>query len=411
MKDPQRGMPWQVPVALIVGSQATTMLTHNFALAFLPYYLERGLGVTDPAALNFWLGANAAAVPCVLMLVTPFWGAMGDRVGQRPMMLRALAGSGLMMLLMGLTSEAWQFLLLRVLLGAVGGVSAAALAMVTLVAPRDRISTGLGWSQTGRFVGISAAPAVGGLAGDLFGYRGSHFVAAALCFGLLLVTWRFLPNPSPAGHGGARRGVLDGFRYLGQRRDLLPIMLAIFLCQVGYVIVTPYLPLWIEHLAPGRDRLATISGLVLSAGSLSGAVAGVLVGRIAERRGHVLPLLVGIVGSTFLQVAQPFAQTPEQLFGLRFVQGFAFGALLPLLQSQLAFAVPADRRGVVLGTGSSLFAAANMVGPLIGSSVVVGYGLQAPFVVGAAVMGLAGGAIWWVLRGGSSQRVSAGHST
>ena len=45
----------------------------------------------------------------------------------------------MMMLLMGLVSEAWQFLGLRIVLGAVGGVSAAALAMVTLVAPRERI--------------------------------------------------------------------------------------------------------------------------------------------------------------------------------------------------------------------------------------------------------------------------------
>jgi MFS family permease len=56
--------------------------------SFAPFYLQ-DLGVTDPSNLRLWSGLFASAAGLSMALVTPFWGYLADRVGKKPMTLRA----------------------------------------------------------------------------------------------------------------------------------------------------------------------------------------------------------------------------------------------------------------------------------------------------------------------------------
>ena len=56
-----------------------------------------------------------------LCFVAPFWGSLADRKGRKIMLLRSALGMGIVMVLMGMAQNIWQFLALRALLGLLGG--------------------------------------------------------------------------------------------------------------------------------------------------------------------------------------------------------------------------------------------------------------------------------------------------
>src|SRR5512140_3199577 len=66
----------------------------SLILPFIPLYV-RELGVTDPADVTRWSGFVLSAPFLVSFIATPLWGALGDRYGQKLMVVRALVGSAL----------------------------------------------------------------------------------------------------------------------------------------------------------------------------------------------------------------------------------------------------------------------------------------------------------------------------
>ena len=57
----------------------------------MPFYLQ-GMGTGSVAATQTWAGVAIAAPALALTVATPFWGRIGDRVGRKWMVVRALLG-------------------------------------------------------------------------------------------------------------------------------------------------------------------------------------------------------------------------------------------------------------------------------------------------------------------------------
>jgi DHA1 family multidrug resistance protein-like MFS transporter len=81
-------------------------------MPFLPLYVEQ-LGVTGHSALNMWSGLVFSITFLFSAMASPFWGGLADRKGRKIMLLRSALGMAIVMMLMGLAQNIWQFLLLR----------------------------------------------------------------------------------------------------------------------------------------------------------------------------------------------------------------------------------------------------------------------------------------------------------
>lgn len=92
----------------------------SLVMPFLPLYVEQ-LGVTGHSALNMWSGIVFSITFLFSAIASPFWGGLADRKGRKLMLLRSALGMGIVMVLMGLAQNIWQFLILRALLGLLGG--------------------------------------------------------------------------------------------------------------------------------------------------------------------------------------------------------------------------------------------------------------------------------------------------
>ncbi|EDN9957645.1 multidrug efflux MFS transporter Lde, partial [Listeria monocytogenes] len=109
----------------------------NLIMPFLPLYIEE-LGVHNPDQVSMWSGIALSSTFLVSAIMSPIWGKLADQKGRRIMLLRAALGMAIAMILMGLVSNVYQFVGLRLLMGIFSGYISTANALIATQVPRHR---------------------------------------------------------------------------------------------------------------------------------------------------------------------------------------------------------------------------------------------------------------------------------
>jgi MFS family permease len=136
-----------------------------------------------------------------------------------------------------------------------------------------------------------------------------------------------------------------------------------------------------------------VAAWVVTAYLLTASATAVTYGRLGDVYGRTrvlqLATVVFLVGATVAGVSQ----TMGQLIVARAIQGAGGGGLVAVALAALADAVPARARGRYLGYTGAIFAAANLIGPLLAAGLLAQFGWRAVFLVNVplAVLGLAVG--------------------
>jgi MFS transporter, DHA1 family, multidrug resistance protein len=160
---------WQRNLYALTAASFLMFTAFGFVFPFLPLFISE-LGVGDVQQVEVWSGISSFGQALVLSIFSPIWGALADRRGRRVMVLRAAFGGGIVIALMGLSQNIWQFMGLRLIQGAMTGVVAAASALAISFVPRNRIGSALGLIQMSSFAGNAVGPSLGGLSADHLGY-------------------------------------------------------------------------------------------------------------------------------------------------------------------------------------------------------------------------------------------------
>src|SRR5919199_3090192 len=143
---------------------------------------------------------------------------------------------------------------------------------------------------------------------------------------------------------------------------------AVFMTTLDNLVVTTALPVIRTDLHASLDGVEwTVNAYTLTFAVLllTGAALG---DRIGRRR--ALALGIGIF--TAASAAAALAPSIAFLDAARAVQGFGGAIVMPLTLTILSAAVPADKRGVALGTWGGISGLAVALGPLVGGAVVSG---------------------------------------
>jgi DHA1 family multidrug resistance protein-like MFS transporter len=128
---------WQINLYSLLAVLFVAFIGFSFSSPFLPLLVHQ-LGVTDPRAAALWSGVLIGLGPMSAVITSPFWGRMADRIGGRLLLLRTVLGFALLNALSALATNVWQLGMLRLMMGALGGFTAVALAMASLSAPPER---------------------------------------------------------------------------------------------------------------------------------------------------------------------------------------------------------------------------------------------------------------------------------
>ena len=190
--------PWVRNLVALWLVQFLTMAGFSSVMPFLPIYV-RELGVSSVEENGIWSGLLFSAAFVSTALMSPVWGAVGDRHGRKPMLVRALVAMSVCLAAMGFASSVWQLLALRIVQGFLGGSAPMANALMATSAPRRRLGFAMGTLQTAATSGAIIGPLIGGTLADLVGVRPVFFLTA----GLLFASW-------PDGCSHCARGVHAG---------------------------------------------------------------------------------------------------------------------------------------------------------------------------------------------------------
>ncbi len=363
---------------------------------FLPYYVQE-LGVTDLHEVELWSGALFASQAVTMAIFAPIWGTLADRFGRKLMVQRAMFGGAIILAAMGFVQSVEQLVILRGIQGMITGTVPAATTLVASSAPRERSGYALGLLQMAVWAGASLGPLLGGIIADTWGYRAAFVVTGTLLFLAGLTVWRLVEEDFQPPEGKKGTPVSDlwhGLRLVIASRRLLSLFSIRVCIRAAGRLVGPILPLFIQSLVPAQTRIASLTGLVSGVSAAMSAVGAVTLGRASDRLGYRRVLLTCAAGVALVYVPQYFVTTPWQLLVLQGALGLLMSGVLASTSALLANLAPEGRQGAVYGVDTSVVAAANAAGPMLGATAAAGLGLRVPFLLAAGGFAMATGLAW-----------------
>lgn len=341
---------------------------------FWPLHLRR-LGELSPHALA-WVSAIAYAGPMAMaMCTTPWWGRLGDRVGHKPMLLRALLALAATQWWIAATESVAVILSVRLLQGALAGYIAAAQAYGAGLVTREARGALMAQLQAATAIGSVTGPVIGGWLFDARGFTSVNVWAGAACllcaalavFVLPAVT---PPHAQPASTQSHKAPLPAGLQGL---------LLGIVLVQAGKMMPQTFFGLYADEVLHVSNR---VTGLCYAGTALGLCVAAPFWARRFARLAHarVLAQVEWILWACVGIVAVQALVTNIAVFVLaRVLWGVCLAALLPVFYGLLSREAADDQQGRVLGAGNGAAKAGALVGAGAGGLALAWVPLSAMF--------------------------------
>lgn len=377
---------WKVNLISVWFGCFFTGLAISQILPFLPLYVEQ-LGVTSHEALSLWSGLTFSVTFLVSAIVSPMWGSLADRKGRKLMLLRASFGMAVAILLQAFATNVWQLFLLRAVMGLTSGYIPNAMALIASQVPRERSGWAISTLSTGQISGVIVGPLLGGFMADHLGLRPVFFATAGLLMISFLVTLLLIKE-------GARPKISKDERLTGKEVfATLPYPWLIFSLFITTLVIQlcngsigPILALFIKQLSPDSNNIAFMSGFIAALPGISALFAAPKLGKLGDRIGTERILMATLCCAVVLFLAMSFVTSPVQLGILRFMLGFADGAMLPAVQTLLLKYCSDQVTGRIFGYNQSFMYLGNVAGPLMGAGVSAMAGFRYVFAATAVVV-------------------------
>ncbi|WP_285111457.1 multidrug efflux MFS transporter [Leclercia adecarboxylata] len=397
---------WKVNLISVWFGCFFTGLAISQILPFLPLYVSQ-LGVSSHEALSMWSGLTFSVTFLVSAIVSPMWGSLADRKGRKLMLLRASLGMAIAILLQAFATNVWQLFLLRALMGLTSGYIPNAMALVASQVPRERSGWAISTLSTAQISGVIGGPLMGGFLADHVGLRAVFLITAVLLVISFLVTLFLIKEGARPTTSKAER--LSGkavFASLPYPWLMISLFITTMVIQLCNGSVGPILALFIQSMAPDSNNIAFLSGMIAAVPGISALMSAPRLGKLGDRIGTGRILMATLIVAVVLFFAMSFVTTPFQLGVLRFLLGFADGAMLPAVQT-LLIKYSSDRvTGRIFGYNQSFMYLGNVAGPLMGAAVSAMAGFRWVFAATAVVVLLNIIQLAWAMRRRRRQEAS-----
>ncbi len=425
----------------------TPKFDHNtvfpiFALTFVDILgLTLILPLLHLYALNFGagpleIGIVAAAFPLAQVLGVPVMGALSDRFGRKPILLISQISTCIGFIILALSNSLWMVILSRVIDGLFGANIATAQAAISDVTTDENRAQGLGLTGAAFGLGFLFGPAISLIALEFSDSLAMPaMIAAAYSFiSILLTIFMFKETLLP----NQRRSAVA----LGDWRTWLPelgllkrpqmglLMLLMFAQQVVFYGFESLLGLFTLNrlglLGQGNSLIFIFVGIVLVYGqtrligkwkkkygekrlaqiALAALAIGLLMFALTPAQPH--PFYIKVAAQREVQTLAP--SSTEALIGEFSVQlpddnnrgiggivwllvalvplSIGAGLIRPSLNTLITQRATRAEYGAVLGLSAALVTLANALAPVLGGLIYQQYGMTAPFLFGAIVIGV-----------------------
>jgi len=380
---------WKKNLYSIWIAQFVAMVGMSMVVPFLPFYI-RELGITNQDELEHWSGIVFSGPFILSFLLTPVWGALGDKFGKKNMVLRAVFGLAVSQFLIGLSGNVVQLFIFRMVQGAISGFIASSLALVSTSTPKEKSGYAIGILQTSISSGTVIGPFIGGFIADLTSYRTVFFITSAMCLisGILVVI-----NVKEPVVETAKKiySVFQNYKYVFSNSQRLIAMISIMSIQISITIAQPIFALFVESMTKGTEYISTLTGAIFGTLGIFSVISSPWWGRRNDTKSFKKNIIIAICGAGIAYIIHTFISNPYLLFPVRAFLGLCVGGIIPVLYSYINKNISDDRKGGVMGIASSFTLLGNLIGPLL--CTILLFEIQLKYIFLIAGMMLLGNAV------------------
>jgi multidrug resistance protein len=165
------------------------------------------------------------------------------------------------------------------------------------------------------------------------------------------------------------------------RSPLLVIFITVFIDLIGFGIVIPVLPFYVE--GSRFNASPSMVGLLFASYSIMQLFFTPILGRLSDRYGRRPVLLVSLLGTAAGFLMLGLATTLWMLFAGRIIDGIS-GGNISTAQAYIADVTTPENRAKGMGMIGAAFGLGFIFGPAIGG-VLSRWGIQVPFLFAAAL--------------------------
>ncbi|WP_338421473.1 multidrug effflux MFS transporter [Paracoccus salsus] len=342
-------------------------------------------------SVSGYIGASA-----IIQLVA---GPVSDRYGRRPVALAGLVIFALATIGTLLARDAASFLLFRMIQAMVSVCMLLSRAAVRDIYDDARAASMIGYVTMGMAVVPMAAPVIGGLLDEAFGWRANFAMMGALGLVVLAVTWCDM-GETVKGGGVPLRQQIENYPILARSHRFWGYCLAATLssgCFFAYLGGAPFVGTQVFGLTPAQV------GYFFAAPSIGYLIGNFLSGRFTARMGLNPMILTGAIiclaalslslGATLLDRVDPVV-----FFGAIAFMGLGNGLVIPNTNIGMMSVRP-ELAGTASGLGGALAVAGGAgLSALAGALLRPGAGATPLQVIMCASAAGSLAAVLWVLR-------------
>lgn len=367
---------WKINLYILWTSQVISLLSFSLGLPFLSLYIQE-FGITDSNQIKFFTGILSAAPAITMAIMAPIWGRLADKYGRKLMILRAMLLACLIITGMGLVTNAWQLVILRLCQGLFTGTITAATAFIASNTPSNKLSSSLGLMSSASFMGFALGPIIGGYFAETMGYRFSFYTGGALMFlGFVMVYFLLIEDKSTYGNVKTKterkhseKGIFTSF--------IVSLLLVLFFHRVLRSLFSPFIPIYIQ------ESLGTITGVASATGFINGgialltAISGIVFGKLADRYNKKTILLISVSISIIISVLVNMTTSITTFALVYILLSFFLGGVEPIITAVTAEKTPQENRGTLFGYQATVGSLGWLASPIIGTLISVNYSTEA----------------------------------
>jgi len=381
---------WKKKVFIVWFAETIAVVGFNFTIPFLPYYIQK-LGINNFKDISLWAGLLGTAPSISLIIASPFWGMIADRIGRKFMLIRALFFGSVILFFMGMVKNVHQLFFLRLVQGLFTGTVTSAMALIASITPKEDSGFGFGLIHTSIFIGVFIGPILGGISIEKIGYRNSFCISALL---LLIATMFiiFVKEEFKRNREKERKSIEI------VRGEILPFISFLFLIQFASTITSPIFPIFIQKLLGNGKNLTSIAGAIIGFSSLVASLSAILSPKMSKILGMKKFLSFSIYMIGLFLILQGFSETIFLLALFRILSSFFGGGVRPVLYTIINQKIKREELGKVFGITGSASGIGSATGPVTGGMFASVFNISAPFFLSGIIFLFAGGINYFVLK-------------
>jgi len=359
-------------------SQFGMALSFSFVMTFLPFYIAK-ISPYGQKETIIWTGLIIGPSHILTALAAPFWGSLTSRFRPKLLFERGMLSNGLLFLIMGFVNHLPFLLILRMIQGALGGVSTIGLILISSLSKEDRLHKDLSFFQNSITAGQLVGPLLGAYTASVFGYR-TAFIFAFFIATIFLIFCHQHVEEVPI----QKRKT---FAETNLKKSLIWAWLLSFTATIHLTFLISILPTLLGNFQLTDNVALKSAGFIIISYTITAIIGNYVLSHIALKFGLMRIITMACILGSIFQFLLSISPNIVSFTVFRMLQTGFIASIFPLTLSTFG----RDIGGRTVGFMNSSRFVGMAVGPIIATTVMAYSNL---LILSLIIAGLTFASLW-----------------